>query len=185
MKNMTVPNLITLLRICLVPFLIYLVYKVNTSVFLLVLGVSLLSDVLDGYVARLMNLTSDLGAKLDSVADTLTYCVMIFALYQLWKDHFIEQAMFIYLAISCYFVTTLISAFKFGELPSYHTLGAKVAALLLAPSYYLMVLFDAEFFFRSVIIFYILVAFEELIITFMLKRPEKNIGSVFSLFRRI
>ena len=121
------------------------------------------------------------GMKGITYTQVAQYCVMIFALYQLWKDHFIEQAMFIYLAISCYFVTTLISAFKFGELPSYHTLGAKVAALLLAPSYYLMVLFDAEFFFRSVIIFYILVAFEELSLPLCLN-GQKRISGLCSLY---
>ena len=44
---------------------------------------------------------------------------------------------------------------------------------------------DTGIWFKLVVVFYALVAIEELIITFILKRPEKNINSVFVLFRRI
>ena len=47
------------------------------------------------------------------------------------------------------------------------------------------VLFDIGIWFKSVVVLYALVAIEELTITFILKRPEKNINSVFALFRRI
>ncbi|NIR14242.1 MAG: CDP-alcohol phosphatidyltransferase family protein [Desulfobacterales bacterium] len=68
---MTVPNLITTIRIILAP--VFVIYLINDQ-FLPALIVFLLcavSDGLDGMVARLMNQRSKLGAYLDPLADKL------------------------------------------------------------------------------------------------------------------
>ncbi|MGD8228165.1 MAG: CDP-alcohol phosphatidyltransferase family protein [Desulfobacteraceae bacterium] len=68
---MTVPNLITTIRIILAP--VFVIYLINDE-FLPALIVFLLcavSDGLDGMVARLMNQRSKLGAYLDPLADKL------------------------------------------------------------------------------------------------------------------
>ncbi len=68
---MTVPNLITAIRIILAP--VFIIYLINDQ-FLAALIVFLLcavSDGLDGMVARLMNQKSRLGAYLDPIADKL------------------------------------------------------------------------------------------------------------------
>ena len=72
---------------------------------------------------------------------------------------------------------------KFGEYPSYHTLGAKVAAVLIAPAYYILILIDGDTWFRLVILFYLLVAAEEILITMILKFPANNVGSAWRLIR--
>ena len=49
------------------------------------------------------------------------------------------------------FLIPLIFAMsKFGEYPSYHTVGAKVAAVLLAPSYYILILVTGLLFLKSI-----------------------------------
>ena len=68
---MTVPNLITTIRIILAP--VFVIYLINDQ-FLAALIVFLLcaiSDGLDGMVARLMSQRSKLGAYLDPLADKL------------------------------------------------------------------------------------------------------------------
>jgi CDP-diacylglycerol--glycerol-3-phosphate 3-phosphatidyltransferase len=80
------------------------------------------------------------------------------------------------------FLIPLIFAMsKFGEYPSYHTVGAKVAAVLLAPSYYILILIGADIWFRLVVFLYLLVAFEEILITLVLDAPKTNIKSIISL----
>ena len=66
---MTIPNLITAFRIILVPvFVIYLINdRLNAA--LLVFLVCMVSDGIDGMVARLFNQKSRLGAYLDPLAD--------------------------------------------------------------------------------------------------------------------
>ena len=68
---MTIPNLITSLRIILTPiFIIYLINDDLTSalVFFILAGVS---DSLDGFIARVFDQKSKLGAFLDPLADKI------------------------------------------------------------------------------------------------------------------
>lgn len=71
---MTLPNIITIFRIFLVPVYLYVFFgqAENRVVFAgLVFMLAGISDVLDGYIARRYNLTSKLGAILDPFADKL------------------------------------------------------------------------------------------------------------------
>ncbi len=69
MKNL--PNLITLIRILLIPlFIILLVYHHDLYA-LFVFIIAGLSDALDGFIARTWNLRTRVGTYLDPIADKL------------------------------------------------------------------------------------------------------------------
>jgi CDP-diacylglycerol--glycerol-3-phosphate 3-phosphatidyltransferase len=177
----SIPNILSLLRLALVPVLVALATAQRGDIFLLVLAVSLISDVLDGYLARKLNLASELGAKLDSWGDILTYAAMILGLHLIWPSIFERQAEYLFAAMMSFILPTLLAFRKFGAYPSYHTWGAKLAAVLMAPAYYVLILTDADSFFRMVILFHVLVALEEMAITYILNQPRSNVGSVFYL----
>jgi phosphatidylglycerophosphate synthase len=180
-KIFTIPNLLSMTRLALVPVLIGLALAVKAQAFLMVLAVSLLSDVFDGYLARKLNQTTDLGAKLDSWGDVLTYGCMILGLYWIWPQVFAQQVWFLVAATLSFVVPVAYALGKFGEYPSYHTLGAKTAAVLMAPAFYLLTLVGADLFFNAVIVFHVIVAFEEMAITSVLTGPRSNVRSIFSL----
>ena len=182
-KIYTIPNLLSMTRLVLVPVLIALAIAENAQAFLMVLAFSLLSDVFDGYLARKLNQTTELGAKLDSWGDVLTYGAMILGLYWIWPQVFTEQLWFL-IAATLSFVVPVAHAFrKFGEYPSYHTLGAKTAAVLMAPAFYSLTLLGWDLFFQAVIVFHIVVAFEEMAITSTLSRPRTNVTSILVIDR--
>lgn len=65
----TLPNLITLVRLCAVPATIWLILQQRLDIaFGLFVGAGI-SDALDGWLARVRNARSALGALLDPVAD--------------------------------------------------------------------------------------------------------------------
>ena len=68
---MTIPNLLSLARMGLIPLFILAVLEGNPARALLVFGVAGLSDALDGFIARFWNQRSALGAYLDPMADKL------------------------------------------------------------------------------------------------------------------
>jgi|TARA_B110000285_G_scaffold235477_1_gene317447 CDP-diacylglycerol--glycerol-3-phosphate 3-phosphatidyltransferase len=177
----SIPNLLSMLRLGLVPVLVWLASAQKSELFLLVLVVSLVSDVLDGYLARRLNQASELGAKLDSWGDILTYAAMILGLHLIWPDIFAKQAEFLFAAMLSFTLPTLFAFRKFGGYPSYHTWGAKLAAILIAPAYYVLILWGVDGFFRVVILFHVLVAAEEMAITFILAEPRSNVRSFWSL----
>lgn len=68
---MNVPNIITIIRILLVPFLVSQLVIKNYVMAFAILIFSAISDVLDGFIARKFNLVTKLGTVLDPVADKL------------------------------------------------------------------------------------------------------------------
>lgn len=177
----SIPNLLSLLRVVLVPVLIVAVCFREASWFLLVLAISLLSDMLDGYFARKLNQVTEFGARLDSWADMATYAMMIVGLYYIWPLIFIDQFFYLVAATLSYVLPVVIAVIRFSHFPSYHTWGAKIAAVLIAPAFYLLVLADNQIFFRLVIIFHVIVAVEEIAITFLLKKPKTNVASILTI----
>ena len=73
---MNLPNKITVLRILLVPVVLFFVYHIESSLgfnitaIVLFLAVSL-TDTLDGHIARSRNLVTDFGKFLDPLADKI------------------------------------------------------------------------------------------------------------------
>ena len=66
---MNIPNLITLLRIILVPVIVILLIQGSFYKALIVFIVAGLSDALDGFLARVLKQQTVLGAYLDPIAD--------------------------------------------------------------------------------------------------------------------
>ena len=77
----TIPNILSLYRILIFPFILYLLFTKNESLFTLFITISLITDILDGLIARLFKMQTKIGAKLDSWADTGTYILAFIAIY--------------------------------------------------------------------------------------------------------
>jgi len=71
-QNLTVPNAMSVFRILMIPVFVYFSLKNNIVGALIALGLSGLSDALDGLVARRFNQITELGKMLDPFADKLT-----------------------------------------------------------------------------------------------------------------
>jgi cardiolipin synthase len=81
---LTVPNLISLIRIVLIPFFAYFYLKGETRdiiIALILLALSGISDFADGKIARRFNQVSNLGKILDPVADKLTQITIAIILF--------------------------------------------------------------------------------------------------------
>ncbi|MGL4345195.1 MAG: CDP-alcohol phosphatidyltransferase family protein [Cellulosilyticaceae bacterium] len=79
-----IPNILSLVRILLVPVFIYIYLNAQTkeSFYLaaFILFVSGLTDALDGYIARKYNLITELGKVIDPFADKLTQATVAICL---------------------------------------------------------------------------------------------------------
>lgn len=67
----SIPNVLTLVRVLLTPVLVILLLRNMYSMALLVFAIAGLTDGLDGLIARLLNQRTTLGAYLDPAADKL------------------------------------------------------------------------------------------------------------------
>lgn len=80
-KILTVPNLLSLFRLILIPVIVWLYWYrkeyIPAGVLLIISG---LTDLADGYIARHFNAVSNVGKILDPIADKLTQAAMLFCL---------------------------------------------------------------------------------------------------------
>jgi CDP-diacylglycerol--glycerol-3-phosphate 3-phosphatidyltransferase len=83
--KLTIPTLLTLLRIALIPVMVivfYLPYSWTNFAAAAVFGAGALTDWLDGWIARRYGMYSAFGAFLDPVADKLAVTVALFIIVQ-------------------------------------------------------------------------------------------------------
>ncbi|VAX09117.1 CDP-diacylglycerol--glycerol-3-phosphate 3-phosphatidyltransferase [hydrothermal vent metagenome] len=81
----SIPNMLTLARIALIPVFVviyYLPWEYSNLVCTVVYGLAGITDWLDGYLARRLNQSSALGAFLDPVADKLMVAVALILLVE-------------------------------------------------------------------------------------------------------
>jgi len=77
---MTVPNILTIIRIAFIPVFIALYVKSYYFMGGILVVVSGLTDICDGFIARKFNMITNLGKVLDPIADKLTQATVLICL---------------------------------------------------------------------------------------------------------
>jgi len=178
-----IPNFITSLRIVGTASLFFI--DPLTELFYLIYTLSGLSDAVDGWVARATKTTSELGSKLDTIADLLLYAVMIIRIFpELWE----RLAVWIWYALAAAIIIRLISysyvAAKFHRLSAMHTYGNKVTGLLAFLVPYFLLLANATPACGVVVIAAVLSSAEELAIHLVSREYDPTHKSIFMLKRK-
>jgi len=173
----TLPNLFSEFRIVAAPFLLLLAWNGFSNWFLGLLALAFFSDALDGYLARRLHESSDLGAQLDTWGDLTIFLVIPLSVWWLWPDIFIRETIFIIVAMSAYLLPMLVGFVKFMHLPSYHTVASKTMVIMMSIAVFTLVLFDYPWPFRVVALVQILVTVEEIAITLTLRQLRNNVSS--------
>ncbi len=127
-ENLNLPNAITVLRLIGTVLMIFTVPF--TSLFLVIYCLTGLTDILDGFIARVTHTTTELGAKLDSVADLLFYSVMGIKIFPrllevLPLDLWIYTIVTVVVRISAY----VVAAVRYRRFASIHTYFNKLTGL--------------------------------------------------------
>ncbi|HDR68275.1 MAG TPA: CDP-alcohol phosphatidyltransferase family protein [Bacteroidaceae bacterium] len=148
----TIPNMITSYRLVIDPVIFIFIILGKEKLFAIFLIINLLSDALDGFLARRLNQKTEIGAKLDSFADNFTYVlafigIIVFKMDDL-RPHLISFIIFITILVS----TVIVSLVKFRKFPSYHLYSTKAGGYIeggfficlftigfITPYYYFMV----------------------------------------------
>lgn len=136
-KWLTVPNILTMTRIT--GALILLFFPLQTVAFFMVYTLCGVSDALDGLIARATKQASELGAKLDSIADLLFYAAMILKILPLlvkmlpvWLWYGIGTVLLLRL---CIYLTV---ALKYRHFAAQHTYLNKLTSVMMFLLPYMM-----------------------------------------------
>lgn len=113
MKNkiLTIPNILTIIRLFLAPIFVFVFVYVDKNYALLIFLFAGITDIVDGYLARKFDWGSDLGKILDPLADKI---MRIFVLTMLVIDGALPSAILIILLIFDLFLV-LTSAYLYNK----------------------------------------------------------------------
>lgn len=181
-KFRNLPNCITGLRIILalcmlpVPALSVAFYVLHT--------LCAVSDVADGFLARRCHLESELGARLDSVADLLFWgIVTVKVLCVIWPQYTALEYTLFAAAVVLRLAAYGIALRKFRCFPSLHTWLNKLTGFALFVVIYLLNWFPAQVC-NVVFVIAIAAALEEMAIHLNARELKADTHSLAALFRR-
>jgi cardiolipin synthase (CMP-forming) len=123
---LNVPNVLSAYRILALPFITWSIAQDNKQLYITLLSINLVTDILDGFIARMFKLETELGARLDSLADVGTY-IMAFAGMIVLESEFVnEHALPFIIVMTLYALPQLISLLRFRRATSFHLYSSKI-----------------------------------------------------------
>ena len=138
----TIPNFLSFLRLCMIPLIIWLYCaQKNYVLTAVVLVLSGLTDMVDGYIARRFNMVTDLGKALDPVADKLTQASVMFCLLSRFRMMLVPLLLLIFKEV-CNGVMSLVVIKKTGKVCGADWHGKVCTWLLYAMMFVHIVWFD-------------------------------------------
>lgn len=123
-----VPNAISLARLLATPVLLWALLTHQTTLFTWLLFACLISDILDGLIARVFRVRSALGARLDSAADMIVLFLGVAGIVAFQRAFLTSHAPAIIALLGLYASEVAAAMWRYGKISSFHTILARVAA---------------------------------------------------------
>ena len=139
-----ISNLITFSRIVLIVPIVYLITLDNTDNNLYIMGlcvIAALTDILDGYVSRKLNLVTELGIVFDPIADKIAMAIILIALVVYQKFHISLVLLLMYRDLLIVLIGWVVV--RKIEKPIMANMWGKINTILIT---FLVILFLLEFF---------------------------------------
>jgi len=126
-----IPNIISALRIAAFPVLLAFVWLGQRDAFSWLLAAALVSDILDGAIARYFGFVSKLGSLLDSTADLLTFIAAAGGIWRFHPEILAGHPVAFWLMVVLWTGGSLLGYMRYGRMASFHTLLARITAYVI------------------------------------------------------
>lgn len=127
---LNVPNILSLYRLIVFPLILFFALTERESLFVVFLVISLISDILDGNLARILNVRTKFGAALDNLADIGTYILALLGLFIFKWFEIKPYAWFLYIFLIVFILSYIVAFYRFGKIPGLHLYGAVIAGYI-------------------------------------------------------
>lgn len=178
---LTLPTVLSLSRIFLLPFLVWLVHSPWPVGFLLLYLLVGSTDFFDGLLARRLNQVTPAGKEFDAVADVFFYLASAYFLHVLYPQIISDNTVYFYIFFVLLFFSLAAPVIMFRKLVIMHTLLLKLGAVLVYLLVIVSFIFETTIFTRLLLILYSVAFIEEIIIYLLYGDVNPDTPSLFSL----
>ena len=172
---LNIPNILSLYRLLSFPVVIIIALMHYEKVFVILLCINLITDILDGLIARVFKMQTELGAKLDSIADFGMYIQAILGIFIFKAIDFTPHIFSFSVFIGMFALCNIFSLIKFHRLPSLHLYSWKMGGYIQGIFFFVLFVFGFYKYFYFFMIFWGITSFtEHLIVQIILKKMKSN-----------
>lgn len=184
LKSLNIADWFSMYRIVTAPILLVLALFGEREIFSWFLLISYMTDGIDGYLARRLNVSSARGSQLDSYGDQFTFVVALFGLWVFENNFIRENLVLILIAFVPYIIQMVLAFSKYGKATAFHTYLAKLSAIVQA-AFILWILFFEPLYplFYLMIVLGILETLEEIALIFMYDKWVEGVKGIYWAMR--
>ena len=127
---LNIPNLLSFYRLVMVPVILTFAFTGNEVLFAIFICISLVTDVMDGFIARRFNLQTRFGLALDNLADIGTIFTAVYGMFVFkWPD-IQDHIWLLYMFFTVFIISYLVSFIRFRKVPGLHLTGSVISGYL-------------------------------------------------------
>jgi len=134
----TLPNVISLYRLLMFPVILLTACFRKESLFATLICINLVSDILDGFLARMLKQETRFGAALDNLADLGTYILAVFGMFRFKHEEFEGHYWILLIFLFALAASNIVSWARFGKMPGLHLYSCVITAYLQGIFFFLL-----------------------------------------------
>ncbi|MBN2698243.1 MAG: CDP-alcohol phosphatidyltransferase family protein [Bacteroidales bacterium] len=180
----TIPNLITSYRLVMFPVILYFAISGKETLFTIFIVINFLSDIIDGFIARRFHMETEIGARMDSFADNLTYVLAFIGMFVFKMDDLRPHLFSFILFIGFLVLSVVVALVKFRKFPSFHLYSTKIGGYI--EGAFFVCLFTIGFFtpfYYLVVVWGISAAIEHISIQMLLPEMRSNVKGLYWILK--
>lgn len=182
--QLNVADWVTMYRIVAAPIMVYAIINGSLDLFKWLIVTSLASDMLDGFIARRLKISSEHGASLDSIGDAMLFVIALIGIARFESTFVAENLVIISFALNPYFFQLGLAFWKYGKPSSFHTYMAKLAAIFQGSLILFILFFGINYWlFYITLILSILETVEEIILILVIPKWKTNVKGLYWVLR--
>ncbi len=125
-----IPNLLRFYMLLAFPLILYFIISSNGRLFAIFLIINLVTEIVDGYIARKFRQEIEFCSRLDSVADDLIYVLSFIGLFVFKWENISRYQVSFFIFIGFLISTIILNLIRFRKLPSFHLYTTKISGYI-------------------------------------------------------
>ncbi|ASS48651.1 MAG: CDP-alcohol phosphatidyltransferase [Candidatus Fluviicola riflensis] len=183
-RKLNVPNALSAYRILALPFIIWAIVAGDKQWYILLLSVNLITDILDGLIARAFKLETEFGARLDSLADIGTYLMAFTGMIVLENAFVTEYRYAFFVLMGMYALVQMIALVRFKRATSFHLYSSRIVGYVQGIFIFTYFVFGfTPWYFYLMLVLSYLAYLEAIIIVSAIPQLRSNVKGIYFILK--